>query len=161
MMNRMDRERYREVQSVPTKWRRLGLAGAAIGLAGFAWALSMDPPGTAADATAATLGLTVLVLVGWMAVTAKLVVEVTDSAVEVRWWILLRRTVLRDQIASARAVTYHPMREFGGWGIRFGHNGSRAYSMSGDRGVELTLTDGKRIVLGSLDPDPLAAAFSA
>ena len=160
-MGRMAGERHREVQTIPRQWRRWGFAGTAVSMAGLAWAVSMDPPGTTLGTVAAVLGFAALLLVGWMVLSARLVVAVTDPGIEVRWWIFIHRTISRDEITSVKAATYEPMREFGGWGIRLGRGGSRAYSMAGDRGVEIILTNGKRVVLGSLDPDPLAAAINA
>ncbi|MGI9579014.1 MAG: hypothetical protein ACR2OH_12495 [Microthrixaceae bacterium] len=62
-------------------------------------------------------------------------------------------------MASARAVTYHPVKEFGGWGVRWGRGGSRAYNVSGNRGVEVVSTSGRRWIIGSQRCDELAAAL--
>ena len=61
----------------------------------------------------------------------------------VRW-----RTVPCSAIVRAEAVTYSPLREFGGWGIRWGRWG-RAYSASGTRGVRIECREGDRFLLGS------------
>ena len=63
-------------------------------------------------------------------------------------------------IASACAVTYHPLKEFGGWGVRFGARGARAYNVSGASGVEVIDTDGTRWVIGSRRATELAAAIA-
>ena len=64
-------------------------------------------------------------------------------------------------MASVRAVTYHPMREFGGWGVRWGRGGSRAYNVSGNRGVEIIHASGRRWIIGSQRAEELAAALVA
>ena len=46
----------------------------------------------------------------------------------------------------------------GGWGFRWGSSG-RAYNLRGNRGVQLTLADGGRLLLGSQRADELAAAI--
>jgi hypothetical protein len=51
------------------------------------------------------------------------------------------------------------VREYGGWGIKGWSFKSVAYNISGDRGVQLTLRDGRRIMLGSRRPDELAQAI--
>jgi hypothetical protein len=38
--------------------------------------------------------------------------------------------------------------EYGGWGIKYGKMG-KAYNVSGNRGVQLEFTDGKRLLIGS------------
>jgi len=87
---------------------------------------------------------------------------VTRDAVEVRFGYLLpmyRRTIARADIAEARAETYSPIGEFGGWGIR-GLGGNVALNARGNRGVRLTLRDGRRILIGSQRPEELAAALA-
>ncbi|HEX6853121.1 MAG TPA: hypothetical protein VF139_17125 [Candidatus Polarisedimenticolaceae bacterium] len=66
---------------------------------------------------------------------------------------------LRD-VRAARAVTYRPIRDYGGWGIRIGAKGW-AYNVSGDRGVELELRDGTLLLIGSQRPEELAAAIES
>ena len=63
-----------------------------------------------------------------------------------------------DEIESAEPRTYAPIREFGGWGIRRGRKGW-AYNVRGKQGVQLTMTTGKRILIGTQQPDRLSAAI--
>src|SRR5262249_37775247 len=49
-------------------------------------------------------------------------------------------------IQQCEARTYRPILEYGGWGIRYGLRG-KAYNVSGNRGVQLELTNGKRILI--------------
>ena len=53
------------------------------------------------------------------------------------------------------ARVYRPIREYGGWGIRYGKNG-KAYNISGDRGVQLELQNSKPLLIGSQRADELA-----
>jgi Family of unknown function (DUF6141) len=61
-------------------------------------------------------------------------------------------------IRSFEARTYSPIREFGGWGIRYGWNG-KAYNVSGNQGVQLELHDGKRILVGTQQPMEFVSAM--
>jgi hypothetical protein len=61
-------------------------------------------------------------------------------------------------IVEAEAVTYRPVREYGGWGIRIGRKGM-AYNVSGNWGVQITLESGRSFLLGSLQPEKLASAI--
>lgn len=63
-----------------------------------------------------------------------------------------------SSIAEADARHYQPIREYGGWGIRYG-SGGRAYNVSGDEGVQLTLRNGKRILFGSQRARELESAL--
>jgi hypothetical protein len=87
-------------------------------------------------------------------------VTVTAEAVRVRMWPLVSRTIARTHIEGAEARTYRPIREYGGWGVRLGPRGW-AYSTSGDRGVLLTLVEGRAVMIGSRRADDLAAAIRA
>lgn len=89
---------------------------------------------------------------------ARLTVEVHADAVVVRYRpFFVRRHIPLDRIASVEAVTCRPVREDGGFGIRgLGHR--RASEARGDRGVQLVLTDGRRVLLGSQVPEQLASA---
>jgi len=51
------------------------------------------------------------------------------------------------------------MREFGGWGIRTSGDGGRAYNAYGNMGVQLVLTDGKRVLVGTQRAEELLAAL--
>jgi hypothetical protein len=85
-------------------------------------------------------------------------VTVGDAGVHIRMFPFANRTIASAQIARWEARTYRPIREYGGWGVRFGPRG-RAYNVSGKSGVELTLDNGKRVLIGSQRSDDLAAAI--
>ncbi len=85
-------------------------------------------------------------------------VTVQDAGVRIRMFPFANRTIEPAQIARWEARRYRPIWEYGGWGVRFGRRG-RAYNVSGDRGVELTLANGKRVLIGSQHSDELAAAI--
>lgn len=72
-----------------------------------------------------------------------------------------RRIVPLDAIASVEVVHYHPIRTYGGWGVRFGRAGERVYNARGDRGVRVRLHDGSRLLVGSQHPEQLALALEA
>jgi hypothetical protein len=55
--------------------------------------------------------------------------------------------------------TYRPIRDYGGWGIRYGRGG-KAYNVSGNRGVMLELSDGQKLLIGSQRPEELANAIN-
>jgi hypothetical protein len=69
-----------------------------------------------------------------------------------------------DSIASAEVVQYRPIRDAGGWGYRYGRYNGRAcwyYNMRGDRGVLVVTRDNKQHIIGSQQPEALAAAIIA
>jgi hypothetical protein len=80
---------------------------------------------------------------------AKLTVTVTDEAVRIRWIPFAWRTIPLADIEAAEARTYRPLLEYGGWGVRWAPGRGMAWNASGDRGVQLVLASGKRILIGS------------
>ncbi|MGD9891372.1 MAG: DUF6141 family protein [Dehalococcoidia bacterium] len=96
------------------------------------------------------------VMFGALALTT----TVSRDGLELRFWPFPGRRIPWEQVAGAQAIIYRPLAEFGGWGLRWGFGGRRAYTVSGNRGVELTLTNGRRIVIGSRDPDRLCRAMA-
>jgi len=63
-----------------------------------------------------------------------------------------------EDIREFEVRTYSPVREYGGWGMRWGRGGM-AYSVWGNRGVDLVLFDGRRKLIGSQRPEELAQAL--
>lgn len=56
-----------------------------------------------------------------------------------------------DQLQSCETRTYNPILEYGGWGVRFGPNGT-AYNVRGKTGIQLVLKNGRKILIGTQDP---------
>lgn len=93
--------------------------------------------------------------------TIRLQVEVTDAVVRVRFRPFLRREIPLDRIERVEAVTYRPVRGYGGWGLRLGRGGRIAYSVRGDEGVEIDVREGRHVLIGSSRPAALRDAIEA
>ena len=92
------------------------------------------------------------------AVIVRMVTEVSPGLLSVRFVPLRARKIPLREIDEAQSREYSPMKEFGGWGIRVGGDG-RAYNAYGNQGVQLILTDGSRILIGTQTPDELLEAL--
>ena len=105
--------------------------------------------GTGALAGALLLGPLLLHLL-----FGRLHVRVTHTSLVLSFGYLpwIRKLVLFDEIAGLEPVTYRPLLEFGGWGIRWGFKGKKAWTARGNRALRLTLTDGTLLYVGSDDP---------
>jgi hypothetical protein len=68
------------------------------------------------------------------------------------------RTIRSGEIKKAEVADYSGLKEFGGWGIRRNKRG-KAYTVSGSRGVWITLKSGKEILFGSKKAEELANAL--
>lgn len=117
----------------------------------------------------ATLGedlmmVLVVALVGvglpWLFLVVRLEVTVFADRIDIRFPPFRRRTLARSDIAGFEVRTYQPIREYGGWGLKGWRSGKVAYNISGNRGVDLTLSSGQRLLLGSQHADELGRAVA-
>jgi len=104
--------------------------------------------------------LTILFGIGLpaFALIVRMVTQVRPGELSVRFVPILTRRITVADIAEAESREYSAMREFGGWGIRVASDG-RAYNAHGSQGVQLTLKDGSRILVGTQRPQELVEAL--
>jgi hypothetical protein len=167
------RLRFVEVQHFRQWWLWLLLGGSAVFTIGlFAWGLYVQlvlgrPWGNKPMSDTALLATAIATFVLWVALLAlfaamHLRTEVRADGLYICFFpfhLSFRRLPLAD-ITGIEAVTYRPLREYGGWGLRFGRQG-KAYNISGNRGVKLTYNTDRHVLIGSQKPDELAAAIQA
>jgi hypothetical protein len=56
---------------------------------------------------------------------------------------------------------YKPIKEYGGWGVRAGTKKyGRAYNVSGNMGLQIELTNGKKILIGTVKATELERAIT-
>ncbi|MGB9939394.1 DUF6141 family protein [Methanosarcina sp.] len=92
----------------------------------------------------------------------KLVTEVRKDGLSVRFYPfhLSFKTFPFETVRNYEVRTYNPLRDYGGWGIRYGPKG-KAYTTAGNRGVLFEFADGKKIkklMIGSQIPEKFAEA---
>ncbi|MFA5077998.1 MAG: DUF1648 domain-containing protein [Dehalococcoidia bacterium] len=87
---------------------------------------------------------------------------VTRENITVRMGMLgIRLLELRTADISAAGVhTFAPLKDFGGYGIRFNRN-MRGYFLRGNRGVKITTNAGKNYLIGSDHAERLDAVINA
>lgn len=73
---------------------------------------------------------------------------------------LVSKNIAYADINSLESVRYHPLREFGGWGVR-GFGAKQAWSARGDEAVVLHLVSGKQLYVGSDHPHRLEERIRA
>ena len=92
-------------------------------------------------------------------VTVRLVTEARagELVISLRGFWRSRRIGL-SEIQSAELISFDPVRDYGGYGIRTGRFG-KAYIAAGTRGVRLKLANGAIVVLGSQRSEELAGVL--
>ena len=101
------------------------------------------------------------VLLPGLLLAARLTTEVSARGLRLRFPPFVDREIPFTEIRGVQPRTYRPLREFGGWGIRWGGRGRMAYNVSGNEGVEVELDDGRTVVVGSRRSNELAEALRA
>ncbi len=59
-----------------------------------------------------------------------------------------------ESIEKIEVVTYNPLSEYGGWGLR-GFKNNRAYNVSGNKGLRIFFKDDKKLLIGTLKDEEL------
>ncbi|MHC4691902.1 MAG: DUF6141 family protein [Planctomycetota bacterium] len=158
---------FREVQTFSSTLRWLLVLLMAVSFAIFAtafWETITNPKTTntliptllSIFAMAIPIAVTILFFI------LKLETEVRSDGLYIRFYPMHIRfkRFTGENLAESYARTYKPIREYGGWGIRCSFTGKgKAYNVSGNKGVQLVLTNGKKLLIGSQKPDELAAAI--
>jgi hypothetical protein len=93
---------------------------------------------------------------------SQLITEVRDDGIYIRFsplhWTF--RRIAFTEIKQCEVRTYHPFRDYGGWGIRVRCKG-KAYNVNGNRGVQIELFNGDRLLIGSQRADEFWRAIQA
>jgi hypothetical protein len=84
----------------------------------------------------------------------KLQTSITGEGVYYRFFPIQRRfrEIKKTDIQKLEVKSYNPLREYGGWGIRFGKNGM-AYTVKGDKGIDINLDLETHFLIGTSKPD--------
>jgi len=155
---------FREVQHFRQPWLWLVvLAVSGIAIYGVVEQLILGKPfgnNPAPDALVLIIGIVFGLALPMLFYVMNLTTEVREDGLYYRLfpfhWSFKR--IGGSDIGKFELITYRPLRDYGGWGIRYGFNG-KAYNVSGNRGVQLQLRDGRRVLIGSQKPEDLAGAL--
>ncbi|MCJ8164109.1 DUF6141 family protein [Pontibacter sp. E15-1] len=104
----------------------------------------------------------VLVGIGlpWFFYKMSLTTEVRPGELQVRFWPFHHKPVIipLHTIRNYIHVTYNPILEYGGWGMRWGLQG-KAYNTSGTKGVKLEFYNQRPLLIGSQRAEELWEAI--
>lgn len=158
---------FREVQTF-SSWLRLLLVlsmALAVAISGFALRETITQPKTPNVfvpilLTAVAMAIPIAAAIFFFII--KLETEVRSDGLYVRFYpIHIRyKRFTADNLQQYYTRRYRPILEYGGWGIRYSFTKKgKAYNISGDKGVQLVLTNSRKLLIGSQRPDELVAAI--
>jgi hypothetical protein len=160
-----------EVQQLRQAWVwALALPSSLLVLGLFAWGITQQiflgrpwgdrPMSDARLFLIALCGSALAVGLPWTFRAMRLVVQVRRGHLYVRFFPFVSRTLPLEQIARREARLYYPIREYGGWGVRYGgKERGWAYTVGGNIGVQVELKNGERILIGSRRAEELVSAL--
>ena len=105
-------------------------------------------------------GLVVVGAVAGFLYSLRLETEVRADGIYFKMWPLHQsfRRVQWSEIDRYEPREYRPIREFGGWGIRWAP-GKIAYNVCGNQGIWIERTDGRSVLVGSQFPEKFVNAI--
>ena len=85
----------------------------------------------------------------------KLYTRIDNVGIHYRFRPFHRReqVIYWDEIDSAQVRKYSPVLEYGGWGMRTMSRNGKAYNVKGEYGIQVVKKNGKRILIGTQDPE--------
>lgn len=91
-----------------------------------------------------------LVLIAMLA-WAKLETTIDQNGISVQFkpFIWKTKNWSWNEIVSIEVREYSPLKEYGGWGMRNSFRNGKAYNVSGKTGIQLTFTNGKKLLIGT------------
>jgi len=162
MMNKetIENVTYREVQQFRQIWMWLFI----VLLAGIAWYSFLQqiifgkPFGSnpAPDPVMWIIWIAYGIGIPLLFYSVKLTVEVSKNGIHIHFFPLYSRIVPFKDVWSYEVSQYRPILDYGGWGIRWALGIGWAYNVSDNWGVQLELSNGKRLLIGSQNPEKLA-----
>ncbi|MDZ4668631.1 MAG: hypothetical protein SGJ00_12225 [bacterium] len=62
-----------------------------------------------------------------------------------------------EDVESCSVRTYKPLREYGGWGLRYSFKNGKAYNVAGTKGLQLVLKSGNKFLIGTQNNKELSS----
>jgi hypothetical protein len=100
------------------------------------------------------------VLFPLLALTLRQTVEVHTDRVSIQTSPISRYVIPLKEVVRVEALTKAALRDYNNRSIGSGLGTRTAYTVMGDKGVELERVDGSHVLVGSETPEDLAAAIS-
>lgn len=96
------------------------------------------------------IALSIIILLIVFFYLSRLEYTISEKFIQYKFFPLMwkYKKIPFDQIDKIKAVNYHPLRDYGGWGIRSGMKGT-AFTTRGNKGILINLKTGKTILIGT------------
>ncbi|RQO31253.1 hypothetical protein DBR32_04595 [Taibaiella sp. KBW10] len=94
--------------------------------------------------------LVLLLIVGFIFMI-RLETRISEEGISVRLFPFMPKPKQYDwdMLHKVYVRQYSPLAEYGGWGLRYSLKNGRAYNIKGDKGIQLELKDGHKLLIGT------------
>ena len=153
-------ERYVEINSRKPAFVLVLLGGAWLLVAGILvrGALGPEPRGEG-DFVGLVVGFVLVSLFALWILLLRVEVRVEQDRVAWRFWPMWGGSVPLSELESVEPVRFRPIRDYGGWGLRWSPWAGWCVTIGGREGVRLVRRGGKKLLLESARPAELVAAI--
>ena len=164
---------FKEVQSFRYKWPWfLVLAVAIFNVVLFGWAMYKQfylgepwgnkPLSDIGLGVVSTLILLLMFAVFCLFHFQTLHLEIDEGFIRYKFppFINSTKSLKSTDVSELYVRTYSPISEFGGWGYRGILRKNQAYNVSGNKGLQIVFTNGKKLLIGTEKPDQLKQAIA-
>ena len=95
----------------------------------------------------------------WLFYSMKLITKIKINGIQITFTPFTDFIIPFNEIKKYKIGEYRPILEYGGWGIRFNTSG-KAYTVSGKTGLQIEISNGKRILIGTQNPEKLLQSLN-
>lgn len=87
--------------------------------------------------------------------------KITRDEIEISFGVFAQKRIIKmSDVKAINVRKYDALKEFWGWGVRFNARG-KCYTVSGDEGIDIELSNGERILVGTKKMAEADKAISA
>jgi len=90
----------------------------------------------------------------WLFYRMYLLTVIKEDGIQIKFFPFTDFIIPFNKIKDYNIKEYRPIIDYGGWGIRWNKSG-KAYTVSGKIGLQIELSNGKKILVGTQKPDAL------
>lgn len=93
--------------------------------------------------------------------TSKLYVNIDQQNIYYRFppFVNSEKILTKEDVKEIYVRKYKPIVEYGGWGYRFRFRSGRAANVAGNIGLQIILTNDKKLLIGTQKPDLMEEAL--
>ncbi len=106
--------------------------------------------------------LTTIVIAGvaFLMFFTRLETIIKEDGIHIKFFPFFKKKIISTKSINRFEVRkYKPIMEYGGWGIRHSLRKGKAYNMSGNIGLQLYLSEDKKLLIGTKRPEAIKRAM--